>query len=246
MFYAPYRRTRKAVSVYLIIVAGCVLSTVAILLFTHPHIEGAGTGHGHEQSIFGAALSALAYCVAGLATALGLNLAADGDGHLEFVLTRPVSRERYAVVTALIDVCGMLIAYLISIPIVLVLIATIASRTMQAVDPPSLGQLGEAVLALGFPLLIYAWVLALSAARKSGRGLVAGLIWPGMLLVAAIGTAPIPIRPQLLWLNEHFNPIVMYTQTNGILLAPQVAAGGFILAIALIAIAVGQWHRLEA
>jgi hypothetical protein len=216
---------------------------------------GHGRSHGHlhgslqyDQDVYALIVLGMTYGLAFLATAMGLTYAAENDGHLEFAWTRPVTRERYALGILGVDLAVMLAAFAISIAIAMLGVIGCGGISVFAQSHVALGDFGPALLGLGFPFLIYAWIAALSASLRRGRAF-AVLLWPAMFVLALAASqtsSGSPFKPVLVALSRFVNPLEIFSQDTGHDLATGWAAYGIAFALALIALTVAQGRRLEA
>jgi len=249
MFYAAYRRARQAVTIYTIILAALIATGVIIALISsggHVVLTDGKDRHmmGNGNSWSGFALI-LAYTLAFLGTAQGMTLASENDGHLEFAWARPISRQRYALGIVAIDLAGMLAAFLISYVIAIAGTFAVGAGQILTSSPFFTSDFSAALMALGFPFLLYAWVMAISASLRRGRAFSL-LIWPVMFVLLLLAQAHTAIQPAMVWLNAYVNPLQIFAQDEHHDLTVPVALYGTTFAIALIALAVAQWRRLEA
>jgi len=209
------------------------------------------TVHGRfvtDQDMLALIVVGMTYALAFLSTGLGLTFAAENEGHLEFAWTRPITRERYALGIVAVDLAGMLVAFLLSIAIVSLGVLACGGIEFFATSHVRAADFGPALLGLGLPILMYAWIAALSASLRRGRAF-AILIWPamGVLALFATQTAPgSPFKPVLVWLNTYVNPLAIFAQDQQHDLTIASTAYGLAFAALLIAATIGQWRRLEA
>jgi hypothetical protein len=254
MWYMPYLRVRHAVLVYVLIAVGITLVAIALRFW-----PGSTHFDGHETSVrvgLSMIVMAATALVGGFATVLGLNLAAENEGHLELAWTKPVSRERYALGVFAVDVAAMAACIVVTCLCLAVVVDVFAGG--QAV---TLGGGADALRALGFlgfPLSVYAWITALSASLKRNRGTVAGLFWPLMLVLSILTLLPIPAVHAVVGALNRLNPIAVFlagsssSQSAGVSatitgLPASVTsyAWGWVVAALLLAAALLQWRRLE-
>jgi len=201
-----------------------------------------------DQDFLAVIAAGMAYALAFLATALGLTFAAENDGHLEFAWPRPVTRERYALGIAAVDLAGMLVGFVLSIAIVVLGLLACGGIEILAASHFSAQQLGGSLLVLGFPVLMYAWIAALSASLRRGRAFTI-LIWPAMSilgLAASQSPAGSPFKPILVWLNTYVNPLSIFAQSEHHFLTVPWTIYGLAFAAVLFAATIAQWKRLEA
>lgn len=246
MWYMPYVRVRRAVVIYALLVAAITL--VAIAFRWWPAVVTLDGRHAAQLSRAridaGMLLAGAAAVVGGFATVLGLNLAAENDGHLELAWSKPVSREGYALGVFAVDITAMA-ACIVLTALCGGLVADVYIGR-QAIGLGGADALESAVAFCGFPLLIYAWIAALSASLKRNRGTVAGLFWPLMILVAVLGAVQIPAVHVVAVALNTFNPIAIFTNSSTTP-APSLATylWGWALGALLLASALVQWRRLE-
>jgi len=209
------------------------------------HVHGTISG---DQDFVAIIAAGMAYALAFLASALGLTFAAENEGHLEFAWTRPVTRERYALGIVGVDIAGMLVAFVLSIVIVILGILACGGIELFAKSQFSARQLGESLLVLGFPVLMYAWIAALSASLRRGRAFTI-LIWPAMSILAVFASqtpAGSPFKPVLVWLNSYINPITIFAESEHHALTIPWTMYGLAFAAVLLGTMIVQWRRLEA
>lgn len=117
MLYMPYRRTRQASFIYLAILSTIVAISVVVRFWLgvmHPMtpLEAGRVSmiriDGWEVIIGSTILSLL------FATIVGLNLAAENDGHLEIAWTLPISRAAFALRVFGADLLAMLLAIVVT------------------------------------------------------------------------------------------------------------------------------------
>jgi hypothetical protein len=248
MWYMPYLRVRRAVIVYACIAAGLTLVAVALRYWPGAFTSGMHDAGDSAHLGLSMLLAGSAALVGGLATVLGLNLASENDGHLELAWTKPVSREGYALGVFAVDIAAIVVC----IAVTAVCGATIADvyAGRQIVDVDSGRRLAEALEFCGFPLLVYAWITALSASIKRNRGAVAGLFWPVMFVAVLLPHAtypPLATVAPLFGAFDLLNPLELFTASRGAppepLLGPY--AWGWFVAAVLFGIALVQWRRLQ-
>ncbi len=246
MWYMPYRRVRHAVSVYFCIAAGITLVAVA-LRFAPGGVHAHGLHVETDRPYIGVSmlLAFAATLVGGFATVLGLNLAAENDGHLELAWTKPVGREGYALGVFAVDIAAIALSILFTALCAAVVVDVYAGYQIVAADGGV--PLLETLAFCGLPLLVYAWVTALSASLKRNRGTVAGIFWPLMIALAALQSLPIPAVHAVASTLNLLNPLAIYTPSGGRALAPTLwtFAWGWLIAALLLTAALFQWRRLE-
>jgi hypothetical protein len=251
MWYMPYMRVRHAVLIYVCLAIG--ISLVAIALRFAPGTVHVHALHVHVQSDqsyvdVSMLLSGAAALVGGFATVLGLNLAAENDGHLELAWTKPVSREGYALGVFAVDIAAMAACILFTALCAAVVVDVYAGY--QAVVFGESAALLSTFAFCGLPLLVYAWIAALSASLKRNRGTIAGIFWPLMIVLGLLQSLPVPAVHGVVSTLNLLNPIAVFTAIstpNGNGPGPSVwtFAWGWLIAALLLTAALFQWRRLE-
>ncbi|GAC1459619.1 MAG: hypothetical protein PVSMB8_15160 [Vulcanimicrobiaceae bacterium] len=102
------------------------------------------------------------------------------------------------------------------------------------------------VAVLAFPVNIYAWVTVLTASLRSNRGVVAGLLWPGMLGLAALAFVPVQSVHNVARVVDRINPVAMYTASSTGLPPASTYELGALISFVLLGLALAQWRRLES
>jgi ABC-type transport system involved in multi-copper enzyme maturation permease subunit len=253
MWYAPYLRVKRFIVVYAQIIAG--LTFVALVLRYWPGVVNYGR-HGsdlttmHDSIDVCSVIIVSAAFVALIATALGLNLASENDGHLESAWTRPVSRERYVLELFAVDIVAMLVAIAVTVVAILIIATAYLNGFPFSLHPENLlTALYECVL----PLNIYAWIMALTASMKRNRGLVAALYWPALLLIAGLSQINLPQIRLIRQIADglyRISPVSLFElSVHGNALfypSPLTVLAGIGITVLLIAATLVQWRRLEA
>jgi hypothetical protein len=232
--------------------------------FDGKHIVLDESGRHHEDVTTGGPTPFSVYLVVGfvvaliVATVLGAPFAREADGHLETALTKPVSRELFALQTILIDWCGLLVAFFG---------ATLLAIAVHALfDVPHITFDGVDAMVLGAgiagPLAWYAMLNAATASLKRGYGALQGLAWPIGLIVVGLsavepdGNAFLTLVHDVGWTLSWIDPLrYMHFGREGVRVDPtgiapfsygtQLAALA-VLAVVYLALAVVQWRRVEA
>jgi hypothetical protein len=247
MWYMPYLRVRRAAITYGCIVLAITLVGVAFRFV--PGVVHVGGRHGVNANLdLSALIAGSAAFVAGLATVLGLNLAAENDGHLELAWTKPISREGYALGVFAVDIVAMIVCVAFTAICGAIIIDTLANAQVVTFGPAQ--DSFRTLLYCGFPLLVYAWVTALSASLKRNRGSVAAAFWPVM---AVLAIAPHIPYPPLIAAAPLLHAINLFTielfqsssPEQGLNVLAWKYAWGWLVAAGLLVVAVVQWRRLE-
>ena len=245
MWYLPYLRVKRAMRAYGLTIGIITLIAIALKFTSIPGPHSAHDPHFAERIHFDIVniVMGSALIVAFLASILGLNLASENDGHLELAWTKPVSREQYALTIFTVDAVAIVIALLATI-FCGVLISDVWIGH-QAVEVS--GSSGwEDVLAILFPINIYAWIVALTASQKRNRGGFVGMFWPAAFMLAALPQIPVDLVQRISRVIDYVNPIVLFTKNSR--QQPTIASYeiAFVMTVVLLVVAIAQWRRLEA
>lgn len=193
-----------------------------------------------------------------VATVLGAPFAREGDGHLEFALTKPVSRLQFSLEALGVDALGIVAAFFMTIVFAIVVhaIFEIPRIVFTASDALAL------VVALLAPIAWYAMLSAATASLRRGYGAVLGFAWPVAGIVLALGyanpngNAVLTILHDVAWVLDLFNPLAHINlhhqdiQIGG----PPIFGIGYGNQIAVLAaltilygaLSIVQWRRIEA
>lgn len=195
-----------------------------------------------------------------IATLLAAPFARESDGHLEYALTKPASRELLGIRTIGVDVAGIVLAEALTVAAVIICQAMfeLPQFDFRGVS------INAILMGIAAPCAWYALIAAATASMKRGYGAVVGFAWPvalalggltlwsgywtGSLLGAAIHNA--------LWVINHASPLtymsfsVTENHATGELIAPANFGVRLTIELALFviysALAVFQWKRVEA
>ncbi len=192
-----------------------------------------------------------------IATCLAAPFARESDGHLEYALTKPVSREGFAVGTIAVDAAAIVAA---SVMTIITLIICQAMFEIPTFDFSGVNI--EAILmGIAAPFAWYAFLTAATASMKRGYGAVLGFAWPVAILLVVFGTVSLgdSLVGQLVhnvsWVISRVIPLsyisfAIRESSNGQLagtenFGPRLAIE-CVLFIIYSALAVIQWRRVEA
>lgn len=193
-----------------------------------------------------------------VATLLAAPFAREGDGHLEYALTKPVSREAYALGAISVDLGGVVAASIMTIVALIIcqLMFEIPSFDFSGVN------LNAILMGVVAPFAWYAFLAACTASLKRGYGAILGFAWPVATLVAVFAIIPWgnsilgELTHNIFWVVSRIDPLsyvsMNITENNatGELTGPahfgMRLAIQFALFIIYSALAVYQWRRVEA
>jgi hypothetical protein len=242
MWFVPYLRVRRAVITYALIAAGVSLAAIAVHGMSSAVVVNGQPVHLGPVG-FSMLFSGSVALVGGLATVLGLNLAAENDGHLEVAWTKPVSREGYALGVFAVDIAAMAVCIVLTTICMTLVVDIVAGYPAVQLDGG--WSMVNDVAYAGFPLCVYAWIVALSASLKRNRGTVAAVFWPAMVALGAIAVLPIPSLHALAPVISLIDPIIIFTNSAAAPTPTATYLWGWGLAAVLLVAGVVQWRRLE-
>jgi hypothetical protein len=194
-----------------------------------------------------------------VATILAAPFAREIDGHLEVALMKPVSRERYALGTILVDVAGIVAAS------VLTIVAFYICQLLFESARLDFSGINAQAIAMGVacPLAWYAMLCAATTWLNRAYGAVLGFAWPITLLVGAL-TVFLKHPPNVValfihdiaWVVSRIIPLsyvsFVVPDRVGVVDVPGAPNFGPRLAVEVLffvvyaAIAIWQWRRVEA
>ena len=198
-----------------------------------------------------------------IATVLGAPFARENDGHLEFALLKPVSRDRFALNVMGVDVLGIFAASIMTV------LALLICQSMFEIPHFNFSGVNAQAIAVGIivPLTWYAMLTAATSSLKRGYGAILGFAWPVAILVTVFGA--ISWGESLLgktvhgifWLLSRIDPLtyIVFPSETGMeggntVTTVGATAAGFglrisiecLLLIVFVALALYQWRRVEA
>lgn len=230
--------------------------------------QGGGTINiSTDEPVSVRVLFLIAACVAlVVGTILSGPLAKENGNHLEIAWTKPVSRERLAIGSFLVDVVGMIAAMVMTF-VFLIVTTALFQLPRLAIDSQTWPVLALVIL---MPVAWYALLTALSASLKRGLGAVLGLTWLAALILPGLTLGLSQVENPLfhfiglvlsyltvldpvvyLHLSSSSSPADVtpaYGYMSGVLSSPPLARAGICLALAVFysALSLVQWRRLEA
>ncbi|MBV8490929.1 MAG: hypothetical protein JO199_10415 [Candidatus Eremiobacteraeota bacterium] len=193
-----------------------------------------------------------------VATVLGMPFARENEGHLEIAFLRPASRLSLAVQTIAIDCAGIVAALILGV------VTLVAAHAMfeplniafGSSDPVSVG------LGIVSPLSVYAVIAAATASMKRGAGVVLGVAWPVMIVVALLAAVPANVNALLTAIHYLFGALSIVDPVTYMHFGAAAKVNGHsagvdmsdaeklailtALAAAYLTAAVVQWRRVEA
>ncbi len=193
-----------------------------------------------------------------IATLLAAPFAREGDGHLEYALTKPVSREAYAVGAIAVDLGGIIAASILTI------VALLLCQLMFEVPSFDFSGVNTSAILMGLagPFAWYAFLAACTASFKRGYGAILGFAWPVAILIAVFGSISWgnsilgEVAHNLFWTVSRIDPLtyvhlaINEDRATGELTTDATfwlrIAIEFALFIIYSALAVMQWRRVEA
>ncbi len=192
-----------------------------------------------------------------IATLLAAPFARESDGHLEYALTKPVSRERFALGVMGIDLGTIVVA---SIMTIITLIICQAMFEIPTFDFSGVN-INAIVIGIIGPFAWYALLAAATASMKRGYGAILGFAWPIGILITVFGAISLgdslvgELIHNVCWVISRVIPLsyISFTVNEnraGQLITPDNFNLRISIEIALFiiysALAVFQWRRVEA
>ena len=170
MIYVQLLRLRKSFVIF-----GIIIGTLLLLGIVTSHWPGAeiDTGSGPHKIPLSGLLFFAAYCGIAFATAIGTSLNRENDG-VEMVWTKPISRERLALLYLLCDLAAIVVATALALAAVLIGMASVGFLKYLFVDA---GSLKVAALGLGVAFMWYGMLQALTSWQVGRGGMIIGLSW---------------------------------------------------------------------
>ena len=193
-----------------------------------------------------------------VASRLALGLSEENESHLALALTKPVSRTRYALSLMAVDVVGILAAFVMLFVAEIIVTAQHQALAQIVVTPDSGTQL---IRFLALPLAFYGVLTAVTARFGHGARAMVGWSWGAaifLLLLSAVELDPWrSIVAALNIINPLFYATYSYQSANGTVNVVSSGAAAMVapaldcvalaaLGCAGIAVAISQWHRVEA
>jgi hypothetical protein len=192
-----------------------------------------------------------------IATLLAAPFARENDGHLEYALTKPVSRQTFSIGVIGVDLGAIVVT---SIMTIVTLIICQAMFEIPTFDFSGVN-VNAILMGIAAPFAWYALLTAATASMKRGYGAVLGFAWPVAILFTVFGAVSLgdSIVGQLIhnvcWLVSRIIPLsyisfAVNENSAGELTGPANFGLRLSIEIALFliysALAVFQWRRVEA
>jgi len=270
--YVEWLRVRRRLVPFTIVLAVLAALIVLPLVFGHAYKDshgagmtiGVGSGPGrpapdalHDltaqwhvplSALFGVA----AVLCLSFATTLGTSLNAAHES-LNLAFTRPVSRERLALMYFGVDAAAIVACFAVSLSIVCFvpfLALGLLDRVYLDGDAPL-----AAVFAIGASVMLYGVLQAATAWARGSTALIVGFAWPVFVIASIPGTPPFgPIAGGVLAIVRFLDPLVYLRTASAYVALPLgLGAGPLVTAtvtvwaigIAGCALATFEWRRLE-
>ena len=257
MAYYEFLRASRSLLAFSLILAGLAAVIDIVTLFHSSHaIVRIDVGHEHHASnapllIF---TSIAAWATAILATFLSTSLNRQRE-HLAYTWTRPQPRATMSLTFVAVDVIVLVLAFVVAILVEIACFEVIA-RGVLPINWS--GAVGDVFRALGFSLMWYALIQAVTAGLGSRGGAVAGASWPVFIVAALLESArfPSPWQEVLTVINV-FNPMAYLSSTtvehDDVVLRSIIPFSTevrltlmYAITFAAVAVAVARWRRMEA
>jgi hypothetical protein len=263
MSYVQFLRLRKALTVYGIVVGGLFLIALALGHSPDAVIDFSDGSHREFHATSSLPLSGLlffaAWCAIIFATAVCTSLNREYDG-VEMVWTKPIARERLAVLYIVLDFIAILVAFVFAAALSAIAVASVGGLKHFSVDDRAVPTL---VIGLGAAFMWYGLVQGLTAGQRRRGVIIVGVSWGSAFLLLVLAESTRGISPPIHLLStllNVFNPLAYFSSyslsgfgAHASPVLPQALAGtemrsiltwtiGFLGCVA----AVVGWKRLEA
>lgn len=252
MYYKELLRVRSGLMVYAMMIA--ILAIVIVVINAAAGVSPDAAAKAHPAILPAVVVFAIAsFLTMFLATALGVSLNGDADGHLEIVGTRPISRAGHAGQVMLVDAAGIVSATLYTAGAAAIVALFLARHTVA-------WQFGSDFLAnaarfMLFPLAWYAVMQAVTVRQRGHAGIAMALTFAVAFSLLVLALVPLPalwhtifaalnvVNP-FAYIQYHVNAQGVASEIGIKVLVDALALGVFALGGALLATL--QWKRLEA
>lgn len=251
MEYVEFRRARKSLTIFAFVAVGLL-----ILVFVGNAIWS--VGHGgvtHVRVSLGSIFGIAGYCAIVCATALSTSLSKENDG-VDFVFTKPISREHLALRYMAIDAGAILIAFVGACVVAFGTLAALGLLGHLTSDgqPYWIGALG-----LGIAFMWYGLLQAATASFTGNKGMLVGGIFAIFGVFGGLSSVSFggPAAHAVLHVLNVFNPLAFsfalvetlgFTTVGSVIdlpIAPCVAVASAFGALGCV-IAIQLWKRVEA
>jgi hypothetical protein len=187
-----------------------------------------------------------------IATVLGASFARENNGHLEFAMLKPVTRERFALGVIAADIVGIFACEALTI------LAALAGQAMYEIPHLNFSGLSPAFVGAVaiVPLAWYAFLNAASASLKRGSGSIIGFSWPVSVVVVMLATIHLEgsalgqVVHEAFWVISRIDPLTYASVVFHDRITPGGQGVGVIVSAILFivygALAILQWRRVEA
>jgi hypothetical protein len=199
MEYVEILRARRVLMWFAVALAGTICLNL-LSLSRHAHVSGPTGGHHLPLS---AILVGSAFIGFILASCVAPGLSSEGNT-TAISWTRPMSRDVIAWRYVAVDLAAIAIGYAAFVAVALGIIAFYGFQGAIAID----GDIPDGLaLGLGTMVMWYGLLLAASARFPGRGGMIAGLSWGVVFVLAVMGQLPLPwlIHDLVVALN-YFNP----------------------------------------
>lgn len=169
--------------------------------------------HGNHSIPLDVIFGIAGYATCVMATMLTATLNRD-RGHLPYIWTRPIARERIAFQYMAVDVATIVVAYALIAVIAAAIVLTIP--TVHMIHTPETD--ASVVRYLALPLMWYAVVEVVTSWNGLRGGAAAGMSWAvfwGLLILRAIVNDFPPPLPQVIAALNLLNPLAYFTTKQG-------------------------------
>jgi len=170
MYYVQLLRLRKAFTWFAAIVGAIFLIVLAVLHYPHANVDVSGVNGTIPLSVvfLGSSLFAIIF-----ATVCGRSLNQENQ-RPEMVWTKPISRERLALLYMLCDLAAIAAAFVYALALILITLASVGGLTIIKADAAAPASV---CLGLGVAMMWNGELQGLTSWQIGRGGLIVGLSW---------------------------------------------------------------------
>jgi hypothetical protein len=202
MYYIELLRLRKSFIIY-----GGILMSLFLLSMITTHWPGTVVHKGESGTIpLSVLLSIVGFCAIIFATAIGTSLNRENDG-VEMVWTKPIARERLALMYVALDLAAIVVAFLVPLALAVLIFASFG---LTKVIQPDDKWISVLILTFGIAFMWYGLLQGLTSWQSGRGGIVVAVSWAAAAVVLPVlmaATARSPGLHEVVMLLNLLNPL---------------------------------------
>jgi hypothetical protein len=202
MYYIELLRLRKSFIIY-----GGILGALFLLSMITTHWPGAVVNKGDSGTIpLSVLLSIVGFCAIIFATAIGTSLNRENDG-VEMVWTKPIARERLAVMYIALDLAAIIVAFLVPLALAVLIFASFGLTKIIQPDDKWISVL---ILTFGIAFMWYGLLQGLTSWQSGRGGIMVAISWAAAAVVLPLlmaATARSPGLHEVIMVLNLLNPL---------------------------------------